>query len=132
MYQILIEKLKKHSKISDFKDELQYNQKKSKELNDEIKELKDKILRFDILTNTGIQIPEKKSDEEKFGFLTKAEDERRKKEEENSKSPRLKRIEQDKQIPLVKRKNQIFVKTNPGDNILQNQFYNLDDCILEM
>ena len=77
MYQILIEKLKKHSKISDFKDELQYNQKKSKELNDEIKELKDKILRFDILTNTGIQIPEKKSDEEKFGFLTKAEDERR-------------------------------------------------------
>eukprot|EP01080_Neovahlkampfia_damariscottae_P001499 gene1499-12116_t len=132
MYQILIDKLKKHPKISDFRDELKYNQQKSKDLNEEINSLKERILRFDSFTNQGMKLPEFKSDEEKFAFLTKAEEERKKKEAEDSKSPRLKRIEQEKMVPLVKRKNQNFIKSQPGDNFLQNQFYNLDDCIIEM
>jgi hypothetical protein len=127
MYQILIERLQKHPKISDFRDEFQYNQKKSKAMNEEIKELKNKVLFDDPLKNSGIYIPEQKSTEEKFAFLNP-----KKEVEEDLISPRSKRIQNEKEAPLVKRKNQNFINVAPGENILENQFYNLEDCALQI
>lgn len=44
-------------------------------------------------------------------------------------SPRRRRIEEERRRPLYERKIDIIIKKQPeGETILENQFYNLEDC----
>jgi hypothetical protein len=48
-------------------------------------------------------------------------------------SPRGMRIEEEKNTLILIQRNEIVIKKMPdGESLLENQFYNLEDCILEL
>lgn len=118
----MTERLKKHKDIYKYQKEFEFNRQKSMQIGDEIISVKKKLTTSTKVLGLDIKNPEKEKP---------TQNEVKK---EIPMSPRLKRIEEEKQTTmLIQRNMDISIKkVGEGETLLENQFYCLEDCILEL